>query len=146
MGIKTNDEIAHICKSNYKATMGIQEMDNANNIKIHPLNDTGNQNAKINYGVVILGKPIGTDEFVNVHIQQKITDIQNQITLINKIQHLQSKWLLLHYCIKPKLIYCQRTIHPNLMENINNIFENLMKDQVSSLINHNLDSMQWGRS
>ena len=51
---------------------------------------------------------------------------------------------MLHYYIKLKLIYSQRTIHPSLMENINNLSENALKDQVSSLINHNLDLMQWG--
>ena len=61
-------------------------------------------------GLVVLGAPLGTPEFVQAHLQQTL---ERQATLLNQLPNLhdtQVGWLLLSCCACPRAQYALRTL------------------------------------
>jgi hypothetical protein len=63
----------------------------------------------------ILGAPIGSTSFTNDWIQNKFTSLTSEFSGIDAIPHLQSRWLLLWYCLRGKITYIAHShlpLHP----------------------------------
>ena len=63
-------------------------------------------------GLVLLGAPFGTPEFVQAHLQQTL---ERQATFLNQLPNLhdtQVGWLLLSCCACPRAQYALRTLPP----------------------------------
>ena len=66
------------------------------------------------YGVVVGGIPVGDEVFVEAHINKKVDialkHIEKNVTLLRDVHH-QSLWILLLFCLRPKLDYLSQTCH-----------------------------------
>jgi hypothetical protein len=81
-------------------------------------------------GIDILGTPIGSTAFTNDWIQNKLASLTSEFSSIDAIPHLQSRWLLLWYCLRGKITYLYRALPPSITSNnpqsltlgVNNLF------------------------
>ncbi len=77
-------------------------------------------------GIVVLGTPIGTDEFITSFSTSKA---QTTPTLLQAISPLnkQQQLLLARVCIQPRLHHLLRTIQPELLSSAINIHQDAIK-------------------
>ncbi|CAE7641672.1 unnamed protein product [Symbiodinium sp. CCMP2592] len=62
-------------------------------------------------GLLVLGTPLGTDEYVHGILTAKRAQHDRLLTRIPEVPDLQAAWLLLHYCATPYLL---RNVPPAL--------------------------------
>ena len=65
-------------------------------------------------GVVILGTPLGHEEFVRSHLDKKSVKHDQLIEKMLLVPDLQSTWILLLYCGATRANYVLRVVHPSL--------------------------------
>ena len=63
-------------------------------------------------GVVVLGSPIGSREFIATKLAQRLEEQDRLLSRIPLVPNLQSAWLLLLYCAAPRSTYLLRTLSP----------------------------------
>ena len=63
-------------------------------------------------GVVVLGSPIGSREFIATQLAQRLEEQDRLLSRIPHVPNLQSAWLLLLYCAAPRSTYLLRTLSP----------------------------------
>ena len=63
---------------------------------------------------LVLGTPLGTDEYVRGVLATKRTEHDRLLTRIPEVPDLQAAWLLLHYCAAPRANYLLRNVPPAL--------------------------------
>ena len=63
-------------------------------------------------GIKVLGTPLGTPEFIDKFCQEAADEKMQLINLIPKLSSLQSSWLLLYFCVVPRLNHLLRTLPP----------------------------------
>jgi hypothetical protein len=66
----------------------------------------------VDTGIVILGVPIGTPEFINAYFEKKVLKSLNKMGLLCKAKTLQVKLLLIRNCIVQSLVYLARNVEP----------------------------------
>ena len=65
-------------------------------------------------GIVILGTPVGTPEFVQQQLEQKVVEHETFLQRIPELKDLQSAWLLLLFCGVARANFFLRTMGPAL--------------------------------
>ena len=65
-------------------------------------------------GVVVLGSPVGHDEFIKAKLMSKVTEHQTLLERIPLVRDVQSAWLLLLFCAATRANYWLRTVRPDL--------------------------------
>ena len=65
-------------------------------------------------GVVVLGSPIGTPEFVQKSCADRLSDQQDLLRKLGELPDLQCAWVLLMYCASPRCVHTLRTVPPAL--------------------------------
>ena len=88
-------------------------------IKLHPDNHQLSMNSNnSNYGIEVLGIPIGTAEFIENSINDKLVELETERNNLINYNNNQNKYQYLHYCYKSKLIYYFRNIPPSYLKTI----------------------------
>ena len=91
-------------------------------------------------GVVILGTPVGSKEFVARILQRRLVHQKHLLELLPRVPHLQAAWLLLLYCAVPRANHLVRSLPPDIVqefaeahdESIWSTFQELIVNAVSS--------------
>ena len=65
-------------------------------------------------GLLVLGTPLGTDEYVAAVLAAKRETQQRLLSCIPDVPDLQASWLLLHFCAAPRANYLLRNVPPAL--------------------------------
>ena len=65
-------------------------------------------------GIVILGTPVGTPEFVLQQLEQKVVEHETFLQRIPELMDLQCAWLLLLFCGVARANFFLRTVSPAL--------------------------------
>ena len=65
-------------------------------------------------GMVVLGIPLGTDAFVQAHVQERLHTEQRLLDELPKLHDLQSAWCLLSHCAVPWANHTLRILPPSL--------------------------------
>ena len=65
-------------------------------------------------GLLVLGTPLGTDEYVASTLAARSETQQRLLTRIPDVPDLQAAWLLLHFCAAPRANYLLRNVPPAL--------------------------------
>ena len=65
-------------------------------------------------GIVILGTPVGTPEFVEQQLEQKVVEHETFLQRVPELKDLQCAWLLLLFCGVARANFFIRTIGPAL--------------------------------
>ena len=63
-------------------------------------------------GVIVLGSPIGSSEFVGRWIQEKLSEHKPLLERIPAMEDLQCAWLLLLLCGSSRADYTLRNLRP----------------------------------
>ena len=66
-------------------------------------------------GLMILGSPIGTEDFVKKVLAEKLAEESEFLERIVEISDVQLSWLLMYFCGSPRASYLLRTI-PNRLD------------------------------
>ena len=79
-------------------------------------------------GVVVLGTPVGSDEFVQEWIRRKVLDHKTLLDRIPAMQDLQCSWIVLLLCASTRANYILRNLPPDLadtfaQEHDNNVWD-----------------------
>ena len=67
-------------------------------------------------GMMVLGSPLGSDEYVQRQLQQKRDDQDRLLPRIPRMPDLQAAWLLLLFCAAPRCNYLLRMLPPALTQ------------------------------
>ena len=65
-------------------------------------------------GLLVLGTPLGTDEYVHGVLAAKRAEHERLLTRIPGVPNLQAAWLLLHCCAASRANYLLRNVPPAL--------------------------------
>ena len=65
-------------------------------------------------GIVVLGVPLGTDAFVEAHLQERLQTEQRLLDELPELHDLVSAWCLLSQCAVPRANHTLRTLPPSL--------------------------------
>ena len=66
-------------------------------------------------GCIVMGIPLGTDEYIREHTSGKLTKILTDVGLLRHFT-LQQQYTILLYCINTRPAFLQRAIHPSLLK------------------------------
>jgi ubiquitin carboxyl-terminal hydrolase 44/49 len=97
-------------------------------------------------GTLCLGTPIGSPEYISSWLSEKIAALKTDFSTTNEVNDIQSRWIFLHYIMKSKITYLQRTLHPCLLSPFQDQFSSLMRDSFERLINQRIDQPTWDRA
>ena len=64
-------------------------------------------------GIVILGTPVGSEEFVARILERRLAHQKQLLDLLPRVPHLQAAWLLLLYCAVPRANHLVRSLPPD---------------------------------
>ncbi|MCP4178819.1 MAG: hypothetical protein GY756_13730, partial [bacterium] len=109
----------------------------ADNIIVHPDNvivDSEEQWKK--YGVTILGSYVGTDQYVQEKINEKVQGLQELKQKIIGVEDVQARYMLLKWCFRPKIHYWLRTVKTKLLKGFITAFDDMKRDIMVSIINN----------
>ena len=67
-----------------------------------------------NRGIVVLGSPLGTVEFIKAHAEKRMSIEQQLLDWIPRVPTLQIAWLLLYYCAAQRANHLIRLLPPSL--------------------------------
>jgi hypothetical protein len=63
-------------------------------------------------GLVVLGTPIGHDEFIQQHMNKVVAEHRDFLEKLQDLEDLQTAWLLLSMCANPRANYWLRSLAP----------------------------------
>ena len=110
------------------------------NVILHPDNDPSA--GLENYGLVILGAPVGSMQYKHKFLDEKLQALDGEGRLLQAIDDPQCQMLLLQYCFSRKFTYLMRTIEPAIMRVHLPRFNSLIDDILGSIVNLNQSLMQ----
>ena len=110
----------------------------------HPDND----GSLVDYGLQLLGSPIGTEEFQIKHLGEKIKTINEQSQKLIQLEDNQIKFLLLTQCFNTKVNHLLRTVPPSLtIKHLLKPFNKILRNIVTSIRDvHDITENQWQQS
>jgi ribonuclease HI len=102
------------------------------NILRHPDSEQGV--SQVEYGIMYVGSPLGTEEYIQQMLTKWLEDLKKDINKIMKITNNQVKFIILRYCLTARLTYFLRTIpftyfrNSNFFEKYDEILKTLLAD------------------
>ena len=79
-------------------------------------------------GITIVGTPFGCQEYIDNVGLKKLGEEAKLISSVLKLPSIQVAWLLLYFCIVPKINHLLRTLSPASVENIASLHDNRALD------------------
>ena len=103
------------------------------NVILHPSNDPFLPYSQ--YGAVLLGSPIGTDEYCINFFKDVLNKLRVEANHITSLEDTQSAFLLLKYCFSQKIQHFLRTVPPYLtMPHLAKPFNDLLRCTLTKLL------------
>ena len=82
------------------------------------------------YGLVVLGAPVGSVEYKHAFMQDLLSRLTEEHRILQKIVDPQCKFLLLNHCFSKKLNYALRILSPSItslyVEEFNSLINSLL--------------------
>lgn len=103
-------------------------------IKLHPANTTNDVEAKMNYGLKLLGSFVGTEEFIQHQLNLYLDELTIVAEKLIAFPNIQGRSLLFRYCFIPKPIHVFRTVPPRICGPLIAGFEKLKQRILFSLL------------
>jgi hypothetical protein len=104
-------------------------------IHIHPDNFPLPSNASLHYGGKVLGSYVGHEDYIQLQLDQKLTELQVLGEKVKAYPYLQDRYLFLRFCFGRKINYLMRTIPSKLLSRFVSSFDEIRKDIFSSIVN-----------
>ncbi len=86
-------------------------------------------------GLIILGSPVGTTQFVSAFAEQRIARERALTVAISTLQDTQSAWLLLRMCAEPRANHLLRSCPPSQVQTYATRHDELLWNCLLSLLN-----------
>ena len=98
-------------------------------------------------GIILLGSPIGNQQFVHNKIQEKIQTVKELTKLLPLIRDPHSELVLLQSCFSlPKIVFLLRTTNPTQHQVLWASFDDLIRDTLNHILGSAIDSNQWAQA
>jgi len=115
------------------------DSNNSVQIILHPSNVCNGNGlysnvSQLNYGCKLLGCPIGSSEYCDKFVKAKFSSLSNEANRLLDLPSFQCRWLLLSKSFYAKINYMQRLLHPSLLSNYIDGFQNDCNRLLSSII------------
>ena len=85
-------------------------------------------------GIRILGAPLGTQEFINGFGEGHVAKASTLLQRILELPQLQHAWLLLYFCLVPRLNHLLRQVPPRLLQETTHGFDQLIEGGLRELL------------
>jgi hypothetical protein len=113
------------------------------NGRIPPNNFSLPEDAPRNRGIQILSVPIGSDEYIQKILQEKMEEIEADIQTIKTLNNVHQQWTYVYYVISGKLNYLYRaTRNVKLTLQMAYAFEKIRKALIEIMIDNKLTEFQ----
>jgi len=100
-------------------------------IRLHP----DNNGDPVQYGCKVLGSFIGNDEYCHHKLQDKMIQlVKESQTIIDKVDLLQTRFLILRWSFSQKIVYWLRTMRPEIVSTIIPTFTELKYTLFASIL------------
>ena len=134
----------------YKDALNITEDVAKKCIHIH-LDDAENQSHHITldkqYGIKILGAPVGSDTFIKNWLDIKLLQIAREgEEVFNQITTAQIQWNLFYFCTKNKANYLFRTLPPRLTKDFAIKFDLILRKWMEKHLKIELLDITWSQA
>ena len=94
-------------------------------------------------GIDILNVPLGSTEYIQKKLQEKLTETQECIDIIKSLKNLHDKWTYTYYTLSGKLTYLYRSIaNPQLTIPVAIAFDKARKELVEELVDSKCNPFQ----
>jgi hypothetical protein len=129
---ETIDEITRI-KNAYRS-IGFEDC----NIFTHPENMIllDSPDSRDTFGLVVLGTPVGTEEFIKSSLKEKLSKIENDLSsLLSFNGGSHRKFTLLQQSFSKKINHLLRTINPHITHEFTSSFDDLILNSLNEICN-----------
>ena len=133
-----------LAKQHYNALVSVGI--NPDIIHYHPNNVSAEEEyqARLQYGMKVLGVNIGDDMYINNKMDSYINDLKEKANNLINFKRNQDKFLLLQYCYVPLIDHYLRTTSPFLTVQLCQTFDILKKSILLSCLSHKvIDNDRW---
>jgi len=104
-------------------------------IKIHPENRRSTSSSgDSDYGAVLLGSYIGTDQFIRAKLREYVEDLKKIGEKLKKFPNLQGRMLLFRNCFLTKPLHILRTVRYDLTVEFVGELEKIQKEVLISIL------------
>ena len=97
------------------------------------------------HGILLLGSPIGSSDFMDQHVGKRISTIED--TIVSRLPSLEDPQIqlcLLRSCLAlPKLIYTLRTCKPNALRSAYDRFDAIQHSALEDILGASLTPLAW---
>ena len=98
-------------------------------------------------GIVLLGSPIGSHQFVQDKIERKIQQVHQLTQSLPLIKDPHSEYVLLRSCFSlPKIVFLLRSTDPTHHQDLWATFDDLIRDTTTQILGSNIDDKQWAQA
>ena len=95
-------------------------------------------------GIVLLGSPIGSQEFIEQVIASKVEKVKETVSLLPLIQDPHTEYVLLRSCLSiPKIMFILRTTDPVQHQNLLQQFDSILRESLTRIIGVPVSDSQW---
>ena len=95
-------------------------------------------------GIILLGCPIGSPEFVRMGILDRISKVELATDKLPLLRDAQVEYVLLRSCLSlPKMMYTLRTSDPTNYQMCWQRCDDITRDALSRILGRPMDSKQW---
>ena len=95
-------------------------------------------------GFVLLGAPIGSDSFCQLHAMKRVEKICDIISLLPHLGNSQVEFTLLHSCLSlPKFVFLLRTCLLSVIHDAIEAFDGILRSAVSDIVGAQLSDWAW---
>ena len=98
-------------------------------------------------GIILLGSPVGNQQFVRNVLEQKIQKIQELTQMLPNIKDPHSEFVLLRSCFSlPKIVFLLRSTDPTHHQDLWATFDGLIRDTLTQILGSAVNDKQWAQA
>ena len=98
-------------------------------------------------GIILLGSPLGSHQFVHEKIHQKIEKIHELTQMLPLIKDPHSEFVLLRSCFSlPKIVFLMRSTDPTQHQDLWATFDDMIRDTLNQILGSSINDKQWGQA
>ena len=98
-------------------------------------------------GIILLGSPLGSHNFVQEKISEKIEKIHELTQMLPYIKDPHSEFVLLRSCFSlPKVVFLMRSTDPTQHQDLWATFDDLIRDTLNNILGSSINDQQWAQA
>jgi hypothetical protein len=95
-------------------------------------------------GTVLLGAPLGTEDFVRSYLEEMVEKVQRITSLLPLLQDPQTEYCLLRSCLSlPKVMFSLRTVDTTAHQDVLKSYDQVTREGLARILGVPPTDMQW---